>query len=69
LRDIDRIRHIPGVIVHGRHDVVTPARNATDLAAVWPEADLRIVEDAGHSAAEPGIAAELVAATRRLARR
>lgn len=68
LRDIARIRHIPGVIVHGRHDVVTPMKNATDLAAAWPEADLRIVEDAGHSAGEPGIAAELVAATRRLAR-
>jgi len=67
LRDIDRIRHIPGVLVHGRHDTVTPMKNAYDLAAAWPEADLRIVEDAGHAAGEPGIAAELVAATQRFA--
>jgi proline iminopeptidase len=65
LRDIDRIRHIPGVIVHGRHDVVTPMKNACDLAEAWPEADLRIVENAGHAAGEPGIAAQLVEATRR----
>ena len=69
LRDIDRIRHIPGVLVHGRHDTVTPMKNAYDLATAWPEADLRIVEDAGHAAGEPGIAAELVAATKRFASR
>ncbi|WP_349359846.1 prolyl aminopeptidase [Stappia sp.] len=67
LRDIDRIRDIPGVIVHGRHDVVTPMKNAYDLAEAWPQADLRVVEDAGHAASEPGIAAELVAAGRRFA--
>ena len=67
LRDIDRVHGIPAVIVHGRHDVVTPMKNAIDLAAAWPEADLRIVEDAGHAASEPGIVSELVAATRRFA--
>jgi proline iminopeptidase len=67
LRDIGRVHGIPAVIVHGRHDVVTPMKNAIDLAAVWPEAELRIVEDAGHAASEPGIVAELVAATRRFA--
>jgi proline iminopeptidase len=67
LRDIDRIRNIPGVIVHGRHDVVTPMKNAVDLSNAWPEADLRIVEDAGHAASEPGIVSELVEAGRRFA--
>jgi proline iminopeptidase len=67
LRNVDRIHGIPAVLVHGRHDVVTPMKNAIDLAAAWPEAELRIVEDAGHAASEPGIVSELVAATRRFA--
>ena len=60
-----RIRHLPGTIVHGRYDVVTPVKSAWDLARVWPEADLRIVADAGHAMTEPGIVHELVGATRR----
>jgi proline iminopeptidase len=60
-----RIRHIPGVIVHGRYDVVTPIRSAFDLKRVWPEADLRVVADAGHAMTESGIIRELVAASRR----
>ena len=66
LAGVTRIRHIPCVIVHGRYDVVTPMRSAWDLKAAWPEADLRIVPDAGHAMTEPGIIHELVAATRRL---
>jgi len=69
LRDARRIRHIPGVIVQGRYDVVCPMRSAWALHRAWPEADLRVVPDAGHSAFEPGIVAELVAATDRYARR
>ena len=68
LRDVPRIRHIPAVIVQGRYDVVCPARSAWDLHRAWPEADLRIVPDAGHSAFEAGITRELVRATQRLAR-
>jgi proline iminopeptidase len=68
LDDVDRIRHIPAVIVQGRYDVVCPMRSAWDLHKAWPEADLRIVADAGHSAFEPGIASELVSATDRFAR-
>jgi proline iminopeptidase len=67
LADAHRIRSIPGVIVHGRYDVVTPLKNAWDLKKVWPEADLRIVPDAGHAMTEPGIIHELVTATRRFA--
>ena len=60
-----RLARIPGVIVHGRYDVVTPLKSAWDLKQAWPEADLRIVPDAGHAMSEPGIAHELVSATRR----
>jgi proline iminopeptidase len=67
LEDAHRIRSIPGTIVHGRYDVVTPLKNAWDLKRAWPEADLRIVADAGHSMTEPGIIHELVSATRRFA--
>ncbi len=62
---VERIRAIPGVIVQGRYDVVCPAESAWTLHRAWPEADLRIVADAGHSAMEPGIASELVRATDR----
>ena len=65
LRDAHRLKAIPAVIVQGRYDVVCPARSAWDLHRAWPEADLRIVADAGHSAFEPGIAHELVEATDR----
>jgi len=65
---VDAIRHIPAVIVQGRYDVVCPARSAWDLHKAWPEADLRIVGEAGHSAFEPGITSELVTATDRFAR-
>ncbi|HEU4670898.1 MAG TPA: prolyl aminopeptidase [Dyella sp.] len=67
LRHVDRIRGIPAVIVQGRYDVVCPLRSAWDLHRAWPEADLRIVQDAGHSAFEPGILHELVEATDRFA--
>lgn len=59
------LKPIPGVIVHGRYDVVTPLKSAWDLKRAWPEADLRIVPDAGHAMTEPGIIHEIVTATRR----
>ena len=65
LRDVDRIRRIPGVIVQGRYDVVCPMRSAWDLHKVWPESDLRVVTNAGHSANEVGNIHELVLATDR----
>ncbi len=68
LRDVEKIRHIPGVLVHGRYDALCPASNAFELARAWPEADLRITPDAGHSAFEPGNIHELVMATDRFAR-
>lgn len=67
LNNIDKIRHIPAVIVHGRYDIVCPAVSAFELARAWPEAELRIVADAGHAAFEPGNIHELVSATDRFA--
>jgi proline iminopeptidase len=63
LDDAYRIRHIPAVIVQGRYDVVCPMATAWALHERWPEADMRIVPDAGHSAFEPGILTELLDAT------
>ena len=63
LRDIDRIAHIPAVIVQGRYDVVCPMRSAWDLHRAWPSATLHVVADAGHASFEPGIAHHLVEAT------
>jgi proline iminopeptidase len=68
LRGVAKIRDIPAVIVQGRYDVVCPIRTAWDLHQRWPEADFRIVPDAGHSALEPGITHELVGATDRFAK-
>ena len=68
LEDVPKIRHIPAVIVQGRFDVVCPMRSAWDLHKAWPEADLRVVPDAGHSAFEPGTARELIKATDRFAK-
>ena len=63
LEDVGRIRHIPCVIVQGRYDVVCPMQSAWALHRAWPEAELIVVQDAGHSAFEPGIGRALVAAT------
>lgn len=63
LDNIGRIRNIPGLIVQGRYDAVCPIVSADDVHCAWPEAEYIIVPDAGHSAWEPGICAELVKAT------
>ncbi len=62
------LKGIPGVIVHGRYDVVTPLKSAWELARAWPEAELKIVPDSGHAMTEPGIIHELVSATRAFGR-
>lgn len=64
---VPRFRHVPGVIVHGRYDVICPAEGAVALHRAWPEAEMTMVPDAGHSAMEPGIRKALVAATDRFA--
>ena len=63
LRDAHRLRGIPGVIVHGRYDVVCPIQNAWDLQRAWPDAKLVVSPTAGHSAFEPENASALLEAT------
>ena len=65
LANAHRLKTIPGVIIQGRYDVVTPAETAFALHQAWPDASFQIIEDAGHTATEPGIADALVRATDR----
>lgn len=67
LHHIDRIRHIPAVIVQGRYDVVCPMATAWELHRAWPEAKFVLVPEAGHSATEPGITHALLEACDRFA--
>ncbi len=60
---IDTIRHIPTKIIHGRYDMVCPLAQAWQLKQHWPEAELSIIEMAGHVANEPKIINALVKAT------
>ena len=68
LANIDRVRNIPSVIVQGRYDVCTPMKTAWDLHKAWPEAEFKLILDAGHAASEPGIIDALVRATDKFAR-
>jgi proline iminopeptidase len=63
LRNASLLAGIPGTIVQGRYDVVCPPITAWDLAKNWPRAELQIVEDSGHSFAEPGTLHRLILAT------
>ncbi|MEL7546414.1 MAG: prolyl aminopeptidase [Pseudomonadota bacterium] len=65
----EKLKGVPGIIVHGRYDVVTPLATAWALKKAWPDADLHIVSAAGHSSLEPGIVDKLIRATRDFARR
>ncbi|MEM0981808.1 MAG: prolyl aminopeptidase [Cyanobacteria bacterium P01_H01_bin.58] len=67
LKQAERLRQIPGVIVQGRYDVVCPMKTAWELHRVWPEADLRIIANAGHSATEVGTIDALIEASDRFA--
>lgn len=59
----EKLKNVPGVIVHGRYDVVTPLSTAWALSKAWPKGELHIVPDAGHSSMEPGIVDKLIQAT------
>jgi len=67
LRDMPRIAGIPGVLVQGRYDMICPPETAVGLTRAWPAGTLKLVDDGGHALSEPGIAAELIHATDRLA--
>ncbi|MBZ0332638.1 prolyl aminopeptidase [Marinobacter sp. AL4B] len=60
INNTDKLADIPGIIVHGRYDMVCPLDNAFALSAAWPEAELQIIRDAGHSASEPAIVDALI---------
>jgi proline iminopeptidase len=62
-----KLAHMPGVIIQGRYDVVTPMETAWALHKAWPEAAFEIIADAGHTATEPGITDALIRATDRFA--
>lgn len=66
LEDVHKLANIPGIIVHGRYDIVCPLDNAFALNEHWPQSKLEIVRDAGHSALEPGIIDALVRATQEM---
>lgn len=69
LRDAHRLQDIPGVIVHGRYDVVCPVENAWELHRAWPGAEFELVPDAAHSASEPGITHALIKASNEFVQR
>jgi proline iminopeptidase len=58
-----RLAGIRGIIVHGRYDMVCPLDNAHALHTVWPESELRIIREGGHSPFEPAMSDALVHAT------
>jgi proline iminopeptidase len=63
VRNVVRLKGIPGIIVHGRYDVICPLEQAWELHNAWPDSRLLIIDQAGHAATEPGIAAALLDAT------
>ena len=69
LNNAEQLKGIPGVIVHGRYDMICPLENAVSLRRLWHDAELHIIRDAGHSSSEPGIVDALIRATRDMARR
>lgn len=69
LRDAPSLAGIPGVIVHGRYDIVCPLEQAWLLHQAWPQSQLHIIQDAGHSATEAGTVDALVTATDQFAQR
>jgi proline iminopeptidase len=52
LRDAHKLAGIPGLLIHGRLDLGSPVQTAWELAKVWPDASLTIIEDTGHTGSE-----------------
>lgn len=69
LNNMPRITHIPGIIVHGRYDLVCPPINAWQLHKTWPTAEMIFTNDAGHAASEPSNTDALISATQKMAQR
>ncbi len=62
LDNMDKLKEIPGIIVHGRYDIVCPLEQAFELNQAWPASELHIIRDAGHSSSEPSIVDAIVRA-------
>ena len=60
LNNIDKIRHLPAIIIQGRHDVICPPFNAINLSKNWESSEIQIVENAGHSAFESDISRKII---------
>lgn len=69
LEDVSKLSGIPGIIVHGRYDMVCPLDNAVSLNECWLDSELDIIRDAGHSASEPAIIDALIKACERMSER
>lgn len=69
LRQASQLEGIPGIIVHGRYDMICTLDNAQSLHHVWHDSELHIIRDAGHASCEPSIVDALIRATRTMARR
>lgn len=63
LNEVEKFRHIPAIIIQGRYDMVCPPTSAYELHQKWPEANFKIIPDAGHASFETGISAALIEAT------
>jgi proline iminopeptidase len=63
----DKLKDIPGVVVHGRYDVICPLRSAVELCEKWPKAELHVIANAGHASSEPGTKAKLKEACKQFA--
>ena len=63
LKNINNILNIKGYIIQGRYDAICPIESAYDLAVAWPNANIRIIEAAGHSSLEKPIQNALIETT------
>lgn len=68
LNNMDKIKHIPGYIIHGRYNIVCPLQNAWTLHQAWDASELYIIRDAGHSVKEPGVIDANIIATNNMAK-
>ena len=67
LAKADRLAGIPGFIINGRFDGITPPRAAFELARAWPGARLEIVPSAGHGWNDPFLSIAITHALERAA--
>lgn len=62
MKHVDKLAGIPGIIVHGRYDMVCPIRSSWQLHKAWPGSTLHVIPNAGHTVREPGTELQLVRA-------